>query len=61
MKNKDIPQTKPNEENQFSKIQDEFYKTTGEDCTHNCSGECAINGMKCLWIYCPKSKRKEKE
>jgi hypothetical protein len=56
-KYKDTPLIKP-EENQFSKIQDEFYKTTGEDCEHNCSGECGLQRTKCLWIWCPKTRKK---
>jgi hypothetical protein len=44
-------------DNQFTKTQNEFYKTTGEDCEHNCSGECGLQRMKCLWIFCPKQRR----
>jgi hypothetical protein len=46
------------EENQFSKHQVEFEKTIARDCAHNCSGECALNGMKCVWIFCPKTSKK---
>jgi len=41
----------------FEETQEKFERTTGRDCTHNCSGECAVTGMKCFFIWCPKQEK----